>query len=67
MKRLSLQWRITLMDICDFSRDGLNARLCTGIQTLLRGHKYRASFFFEGCVFLNELNNKFPFIGNSSF
>ena len=24
--------------ICDFSRGGLNARLCTRIQTLLRGH-----------------------------
>ena len=26
--------------ICDFSRSGLNARLCACIQTLLRGHKY---------------------------
>ena len=26
--------------ICDFSRGGLNARLCARIQSLLRGHKY---------------------------
>ena len=32
--------------ICDFSRGGLNARLCARIQTLLRGHKY-ALFFNE--------------------
>ena len=26
--------------ICDFSRGGLNARLCARIQTLLRGHRF---------------------------
>ena len=30
----------TIRHICDFSRDGLNVRLCARIQTLLRDHKY---------------------------
>ena len=27
--------------------------LCARIQTLLRGHKYRVSFFFEGWLWLD--------------
>ncbi len=32
--------------ICDFSRGGLNVRLCARIQTLLRGHRYRGKALF---------------------
>ena len=40
----------TIPYICDFSRGGLNARLCARIQTLLRGHKYDdKSFLFSDC------------------
>ncbi|MFQ7824554.1 MAG: hypothetical protein ACLRH4_06450, partial [Anaerobutyricum hallii] len=39
--------------ICDFSRGGLDVRLCARIQTLLRGHKYRGAFLFEGCLWLD--------------
>ena len=39
--------------ICDFSRGSLDVRLCARIQTLLRSHKYRGAFLFEGCLWLD--------------
>ena len=41
--------------ICDFSCGGLNARLRTRVQTLLRGHKY-AFFLFQWADFGCEQN-----------
>lgn len=43
----------TYSRIYDFRRGGLNICLCTGIQTLLRGHKYAyKSFFISGLFFI---------------
>ena len=54
--------------ICDFSRGGLNARLCAYIQTLFWGHRYRVYFLWwfylfqfgkyaVVCSLPNELNS----------
>ena len=45
--------RETKPNICDFSRCRLNVRLPARIQPLLRGHKYRISYLFSGCLWLD--------------
>ena len=40
--------------ICDFSRGGLDIRLNTRIQTLLRGHKYRGRLSSGGCALAGD-------------
>ena len=51
--------------ICDFSRGGLDVRLCAHIQTLLRGHKQRVLFSFSGYL-LFELNRVLSLFGRVS-